>query len=185
MTGKYPARLCTTDWFGAPQPDQVWRVKGSHKLSRASLAVLRELWRWREQEALGANKPPFFVLSHDAMVEISAAAVEQRPIEPFLPRHFSTRRQEGLQNAIRAGLALSPLEHPDHLQIKHHRQTEAERRRFCALENRRNQRAAALEIDPTLIASRATLLALAHDWERCSNDLMPWQKDLLRDAPAP
>ncbi len=25
MTGKYPARLGTTDWFGAPQPEQVGR----------------------------------------------------------------------------------------------------------------------------------------------------------------
>jgi ribonuclease D len=164
------------------QPDQVWRVKGSHKLSRPSLAVLRELWHWREEEAIAANKPPFFVLSHDALVEISAAAVEQRPYEQWLPRHFSARRQEGLQKAIGAGLALSPLEHPGHLQVKFHRQTEAERRRFCALEQRRNQRAEALEIDPTLLASRATLLSLAHDWEHSSSQLMAWQKELLGDV---
>ncbi|MGD1084979.1 MAG: HRDC domain-containing protein [Verrucomicrobiota bacterium] len=166
----------------APQPDQVWRVKGSHKLSRASLAVLRQVWHWREREALAANKPPFFVLSHDAMVEISAAAVERRPFEQWLPRHFSTRRQEGLQMAIRAGLALSPLEQPGHLQVRSRRQTEAERRRFCALEQHRDRRAAALGIDPTLIASRATLLALAHDWERAGGELMAWQKELLGGA---
>jgi ribonuclease D len=164
------------------KPDQVWRVKGSHKLSRPSLAVLRELWHWREEEAIAANKPPFFVLSHDALVEISAAAVEQRPYGQWLPRHFSARRQEGLQKAIGAGLALSPLEHPGHLQVRFHRQTEAERRRFCALEQRRNQRAEALEIDPTLLASRATLLSLAHDWEHSSSQLMAWQKELLGDA---
>lgn len=164
---------------GAPQPEQVWRVKGSHRLSRASLAVLRELWHWREQEAIAANKPPFFVLSHDALVEISAAAVEQRPIEPFLPRHFSVRRQEGLQNATRAGLAVSPLQQPDLMQMKFHRQSEAERRRFCELEKHRNQRAGELQIDPTLIASRATLLALASNWERAGAELMPWQKELM------
>jgi ribonuclease D len=169
---------------GAPNPE-AWRVKGSHKLSRASLAVLRELWRWREAEAVAANKPPFFVLSHDAMVEISAAAVEERPFEQWLPRHFSTRRREGLQKAVQAGLALSPLEHPGHLQAKCHRQTEAERRRFCALEQHRDRKAAALEIDPTLIASRATLLALAHDWETASGDLMAWQKELLAGASGP
>jgi ribonuclease D len=166
----------------APQPDQVWRVKGSHKLSRASLGVLRELWHWREQEAVAANKPPFFVLSHDALIEISAAAVEQRPIEIFLPRHFSTRRQEGLLEAIRAGLAISPLQHPDHLQIKYHRQSETERVRFCDLEKHRNHRAAELGLDPTLIASRATLLALASNWDRASADLMPWQKELLQNS---
>lgn len=30
LTGKYPARMATTDWFGAPQPDNV----ESHKLTR-------------------------------------------------------------------------------------------------------------------------------------------------------
>lgn len=166
-----------------PQPDLVWRVKGSHKLTRAALAVLRELWQWREQEARGGNRPPFFVLSHEAMVEISAAAVEQRPYAQFLPRHFSERRQEGLGRAIKAGLGRPPHEQPDYLKATFHRQTEAERRRFGELEQRRNVRAAELEIDPTLIASRATLLALAHNWEQAAAELMSWQKELLGPAP--
>ena len=165
-----------------PQPDLVWRVKGSHKLSRAALAVLRELWQWREQEAIAANKPPFFVLGHEPLVEIAAAAVEQRPFAQLLPRHFSERRQEGLGRAIKAGLARPPHEHPDYLQTKSHRQTEAERRRFAQLEERRNVRAAALEIDPTLIASRATLLALASRWDEAAAGLMSWQKEILEIA---
>jgi ribonuclease D len=164
-----------------PQPDLAWRVKGSHKLSRAALAVLRELWQWREDEAIRANKPPFFVLSHEALVEIAAAAVERRPFAQLLPRHFSARRQEGLDLAIKTGLARTPQEHPDYLHTKSHRQTEAERRGFTELENRRNLRAAELQIDPTLIASRATLLALAANWERAANELMSWQKEILGD----
>ena len=45
-----------------------------------------------------------------------------------------------------------------------------------------DKQAAALEIDPTLIASRAVLLALANDWGRASAELMPWQKELLAGA---
>src|SRR5262245_60471784 len=45
----------------APDPDSVWRVKGSHVLGRPALAVLRELWCWREKEAVAANRPPFYV----------------------------------------------------------------------------------------------------------------------------
>jgi ribonuclease D len=63
--------------------------------------------------------------------------------------------------------------------MKSQRHTEAERRRFAELEERRNLRAAQLEIDPTLIASRATLLALAHNWERATAGLMAWQKEIL------
>ena len=65
------------------------------------------------------------------------------------------------------------------MQTKSHRQTEAERRRFEELEERRNVRAAELEIDPTLIASRATLLALASHWETAVADLMSWQKEII------
>ena len=50
-----------------PEPDLVWRVKGSHHLTPRALAVLREIWRWREKEALASNRPPFFVLSHEGV----------------------------------------------------------------------------------------------------------------------
>ena len=79
-----------------PRPldmDAVWRIKGSHLLERPALAILRELWQWREAEAVGANKPPFFVMSHEALVDIAAAAAAANPIEPFLPRHISERRR--------------------------------------------------------------------------------------------
>ena len=60
--------------------DAVWRVKGSTFLDRPALAVLRELWRWREREALAANRPPFFVLAHEKMVEIAIAVAEKKPV---------------------------------------------------------------------------------------------------------
>lgn len=161
------------------QPDLVWRLKGSHKLGRPSLAVLRELWRWREKEAIAANKPPYFVLSHEVLVDISAAVVDHRPIDTFLPRHFSPRRLDGLNEAIQTGLALSPGEHPEVLRFHSRRHTEAQRVRFSQLEQRRNSRALELNLDPTLIASRATLLALAEDWDCHQADLMAWQRDLL------
>jgi hypothetical protein len=36
-----------------------------------------------------------------------------------------------------------------------------------------------LEIDPSMIAPRAMLLRLAKDWDRHSQELMKWQRDLL------
>jgi ribonuclease D len=163
----------------APEPDLVWRVKGSHKLAGAGLAVLRELWHWREQEAVSANKPPYFVLSHEALVGIATAAVEQRPANGLLPRYFSPRRQQGLQKAIETGLSVAPQQQPQALRLNHRRQTEAQRRRFEELEKRRDHCAADLGIDPTLIASRATLLFLAQDWDLAQPKLMNWQRNLL------
>jgi ribonuclease D len=86
--------------------DEVWRVKGSHALSRLALAVLRELWRWREQEAIAAGRPPFFVLSHEIMVDLAVAAADSQPVEPLVPRHLSDRRRSGLAAAVQTGLQL-------------------------------------------------------------------------------
>jgi len=159
--------------------DSQWRVKGSHLLDRPALAVLRELWKWREAEALAANKPPFFVLSHQALVGIAGAAVAAQPIDRFLPRHFSERRRDGLARAIARGLALPPERHPKVLRNFSRRTSDGERRRFLELQKRRDAHAARLGIDPTLIASRGTVSDLAHDWEKHQGELMSWQRALL------
>jgi ribonuclease D len=163
----------------AVDADSVWRVKGSSRLSRLALAVLRELWRWREQEAITANRPPFFVLAHEKLVAIAAAAAARRPVEPLLPPRLSPRRRAGLAAAIKTALQLSAERYPDFWRPKGHRPTEAEVHRYRELERRRNAHAHKLGIDPALIASRATLGELARDWPRQAPELMSWQRELL------
>ena len=160
--------------------DSVWRIKGSHLLGRPALAILRELWQWRETEAVTSNKPPYFVLSHEALVEIAASAATARPIDTFLPRHFSQRRRTALMNAIAQGLGVSAEHHPKILRNISRRPSEAERQRFLDLQRRRDASAAELAIDPTLIASRAVLSDLAHNWEKYQGELMNWQRELLQ-----
>jgi ribonuclease D len=159
--------------------DSVWRVKGSHALSRPALAVLRELWQWREIEAIAANRPPFFILSHDVLVDIAAAAAH-RPVEPLVPRHLSLRRREGLAHAVKAGLQISADKYPELPRRTGSRPTEAERRRYEQLEKRRDAHAQQLGLDPTLIASRATLGDLARNWDKHAPEFMNWQRELLQ-----
>lgn len=165
-----------------PRPDEtdsVWRIKGSHKLGRPGLAVLRELWNWRETEAIAANRPPFFVMSHDALVDMAAAATTRRPIEPFLPKNLSDRRRAGITKAVADGLEISPEKFPKILQRTNHRPTDAERKRYLELQKRRDAQAHNLAIDPTLIASRATMSDLARNWDKYAGELMSWQRELL------
>lgn len=159
--------------------DLVWRIKGSYALPRPALAVLREIWKWRESEAIHANKPPFFVLSHDTLVQIAAAAGGGREWEHHIPRHLSDRRRGGLARGVAHALALPADQHPKIIRNKARRATEAERRRYLELQKRRDARAHELGLDPTLIASRAMLSDLAHDWQKHSLDLMNWQRTLL------
>ena len=162
--------------------DSVWRVRGSHALSRPALAILRELWQWRESEAIAANRPPFFILSHETLVGVAEAAATHRTIEPLLPRHFSPRRQTSLVGVVKSALGLSADRHPEILRSKGRRPSEAEHRRFLDLEKRRDARAIALGIDATLIASRSTLGDLARDWDTHAPELMNWQRELLQVA---
>jgi ribonuclease D len=162
-------------------PDEVWRVKGSQHLEPAALAVLRELWHWREQEAIRTNKPPFFILSPELMVHLARAAVDPRNNHPPISANMSAHRREAIHKAVARGLEVkSP---PSRLMRRNsYRQSEAERRRMHELQRRRNKSASELGIDPTLIASRATLVLLAKDWDLHQKELMPWQRELLKDA---
>jgi ribonuclease D len=162
-------------------PDVVWRVKGSHQLEPAALAVLRDIWHWREKEAIRANKPPYFILTPEAMVQLAMAAAESQSVRDILPRHLSPHRREGILKAVAAGLAVDKP--PGVLRRAPYRQNESEKRRMHDLEKRRDREAAGLGIDPTIIASRAMLVLLAKDWEAHQGELMQWQRELLkRDA---
>jgi ribonuclease D len=172
----------TTDCAQNGEPDRntVWRMKGSHLLSRPALAVLREVWHWREREAVASNRPPFFVLAHETLTHLAIAATDSREIEPLLPRRFSDRRRESLHKAIAVGKALPASDYPEPLRFTSRRLSEAERRRLSELERRRDARAAQLGLDPALIAPRAALLDLARSWEKHAPELMRWQRELLQ-----
>jgi ribonuclease D len=159
--------------------ENVWRIRGSHVLNRAGLAVLRAIWHWREQEARQSNRPPFFILNHDVMVELAAAAAARESVDSLVPRHLTDRRKHGLSEAIQHGLAQPGEKFPEIPRRPSRRPSEAERRRYLELARRRDQRAHQLNIDPTLIASRATLGDLARNWDAHVNELMSWQRELL------
>lgn len=162
-----------------PDPELVWRLKGSHRLDRAGLAVLRSVWRWREEEAIRANRPTFHILNHDPMVELAEAAVRWGTVPTNLPRHLTARRRQGLVRAIEEGLAVPPGQLPERVRHEHKRMPLSVGRRAAALRDRRDRRATELNLDPSFVASRSQLLELADagDWKRTS--LMQWQAELL------
>ena len=160
--------------------DEIWRIKGSSFLERGALAVLRELWHWREREALAASRPPFFVLAHEKMVEISQTVADQKPVDPMIPPRMHPRRRENLLAAIRKAQAVPPEKFPQLIKHRSQRPTEAEFRRFREIEKCRDQHAHELAIDPTLIAPKSVLGDLARDWDKYAPELMNWQRELLQ-----
>jgi ribonuclease D len=162
--------------------DAVWRIRGSHQLGRPALAVLRELWRWRESEAVRHNKPPYFILSHETMVALAERAPDPQAVDAIMPRHHSPARRQNIEQALRRGLQTPEEEYPHHIRIIAQRLTEADRRRVDELKKIRDQRATELAIDPTLIASKSMLFSLARDWSTHQSELMNWQRDLLQSG---
>lgn len=161
-----------------PDPERVWRLGGSQRLDRRGLGVLRELWLWREAEALLWHRPPFFILSHDLLVALAEHAANNEPCDPLLPPHLHYPRRAGLKAAIKRGLELPAERLPQRLKHTSVRLTDGARRKLDQLRKHRDRRARDLELDPALIASRPDLVQVAvnPDHVQC---LMPWQRDLL------
>jgi len=82
-----------TEYYEHDRTRDFMRVKGANSLNSRGLAVLREVWLWRDGEARRLNKPPRFLLSDNVMVEIArkpANSVDDlknmRGIRPDQPR---------------------------------------------------------------------------------------------------
>ena len=61
----------TADIRDAVERESWQRVSGNTGLDGRALAVLREIWRWRQEEAVRSNKPPRRILRDDLMVELA------------------------------------------------------------------------------------------------------------------
>jgi ribonuclease D len=186
---EWHVQFCRQALAEATQPvpdrsDEAWRIKSADLLTPRALAYLRALWQWREQEATGANRPPFFVLSHDLLFNLAVAVAQGDPPDQFIPRRYSPRRRERLLDAIRVAEALPESDWPRPRKHRGRRLTTGQKNQLERLRHRRDRAANRLAIDPTLIASRATLVALAADGEQALAELLPWQRDLLTNSPA-
>jgi ribonuclease D len=163
----------------SPDPDEVWRVKGSDRLDSRGLAILRALWHWREREATAANKPPYFVMSHEKLVAIAGATAQNQPVDHLLPRHSPGNRAANLAAALSKAIHLPPSKYPRPRRPSGKRNSSDQQARFERLKHLRDCRARELALDPTLIASKAELLLLAQDSPGSSVELMDWQLRLL------
>jgi len=58
----------------AIDPDLTWRIKGSNRLSRPAMAVLRELWRLAGTRGGRRESAAVFYLSHETLLDLANAA---------------------------------------------------------------------------------------------------------------
>ena len=166
--------------INASDPDKEWRIKGSARLDSKSLCVLRGLWHWREKEAKRRNRPPYFVLSPDLMIKISDTSAQGAEIEQWLPKRIPEHRRREIRTCIKDSISCPIDEWPTpHKSPPRKHITSLQKQRFEELQKKRDFHADNLLIDPTIIASRATMVKLACGAEGVLDDVLPWQQELL------
>jgi len=96
--------------------EERWRrVSGNTGLEPRSLAILRELWKWRQSVAERRNCPPRRVLRDDLLVELArrqSADIGQIRALRGLERGDLKRQLPRIAAAIQRGLSAAPAELP-------------------------------------------------------------------------
>lgn len=174
-------------------PEQAWRMKGSGRLTRRQLAYLRELWRWRDQLARRANRPPFKVLGNEQVLELLRWAESHPGASPRegakLPRSIEGPKLESLERALRRAAAMPPESWPEPKPIERRDDSlMTDKEEIHRLRGECAGIAARLGIAPSTVASRASLEAIARHRPRSVDDIMKtggllrWQAELIQPA---
>ena len=156
--------------------DELWRIRGSGILRGRAAVVLRALWQWRETEAEQADRPPFHILQNEDLLK-AAAKFASGTLPDY--RHFSFRRRQAFREAAQAALRTPEAEWPVSRRRSGTRPTNERIQRAEELRRQRNKSAEELGLEPSFIAPRSTLEAIAADGTRAAALLVPWQRELL------
>lgn len=141
-------------------PEGYWSLRGARDLPPRGLAILKELFRFRDEEARRRNAPPFKVLSNQVLV--SLARTEPRTLAameaaPGMAPSMVARWGRQLLAAIAAG---KKAPHPERPRPER-RVTQDVFERYDKLLQWRKSRAQARGVESDVILPRETLWDLA------------------------
>ena len=155
-----------------------WRIKGCGKFNRRGLAALRTLWSWRDGEAAAWDRPAFMVCSNDDLLRWSLALQEFRTARPN--PYFNAHRAARFRKAVEKFQLMDEEDYPKLPKREKHvidPDFDATLERWTA---KRNAIAESLDLEPTIIATRYQLEAIAAHPEKGLGHLMNWQQELLQ-----
>ena len=92
----------------APE-EQYTRIKGTGRLSRRDMAIVRELAAWREQKARQADRPRAWIIRDDALVQIARRkpqSIQSLKRLRGISRSSINQYGNNLLNAVQRGLAI-------------------------------------------------------------------------------
>ena len=156
--------------------ENAWRISGSSDLRGRSAAVLRALWNWRDAEARAVDRPAFHILQNELLIEC-ARAFDAGQV--MVPRHLAGSRRRRFEEAAGEGLRVPEAEWPERIRRPRLRPTSEQTRLFNHYKTERDKAAALLALDPSIIAPKAAIEAVASNPAEAHEKLMPWQRALL------
>lgn len=161
----------------ARDPETIWRVSGWGKLSSLGLGYLKVLWHWRERCAKSWDRPSFYIANNATLISW-ATELSQNKVVDFA--QVRPRWKKDLYPELAEVAQLSEQQLPQkRLKERLPRRDEQWEKCVDALKAHRNNCAKSLDIDPGVIASRATLEALVTAPEKQDQLLLSWQREVL------
>ncbi len=140
------------------------RTKGAGTLDRRQLAVLEELLQWRDAEARRRDRPAFKILGTKSLLALARTAPQNlqglQGIEGLPPRLVDRYGRQLLQT-IEKALAIPVEQLPRFPRGERRERDPAADARFARLKEWRQQKAAALEMDPGIVINNALLEEIA------------------------
>ena len=167
------------------------KVKGARDLTPRGLAILRELYEWRDGVARERDQATFRVLGNQALLEMSAsppASVRDLPRVNGVSEGMAQRRGRDIMEAVRRGLAVAEEDLPRWPRSpRFERDLELEAR-VESLRDARTRVAAELDLDPGFLIPRATMEEIARARPATPEELQQlpgvrrWQVEAVGDA---
>ncbi|HEU4524385.1 MAG TPA: ribonuclease D [Gemmatimonadales bacterium] len=159
----------------ADQAEPGWlRLKGAKALRGRELAILRELWEWRESAARRADRATFRILNNDPMLTMAKSPPTDLAALKAIPGVSSDqaeRRGRDLLAAIRRGLELPEGDLPRLTRPPRRVPDLAYEERLERLKAARNRLAQEHDLAPGVVCPNGTLEAIARLDPKTTADL--------------
>lgn len=140
-------------------------VKGSIDLNPRGLAVLKCLYEFREDEAIGKDRPPFKIMSDSVLVEISKDPHQNFSNISGIGYWSNGTNLRRLKEVIEKGLSLDPQYRPQKSKQRIKGMTNKEREkaniRLKQLKEWRKDLGQELKLDPSLLWPTSSLARLS------------------------
>jgi len=185
------ARLEETKWSEDDTGAAFLRIKGARDLSRRELAVLGELFAWRDSVAKDLDRATFRVIGNEQLLDLART----QPSTPQslgqtkgVSRGLLERRAGEMLDAIRRGLEVPEADLPKFAKAPRWDRDPHFDERVTKVKAARDAMAVELDLDPGVLCARERMEAVARKNPQSREQLLEitelrrWQADVLGPA---